>query len=136
MIPFPHETIFLETPSAFRFDQIAGYLSRSPNECLFRVEDSTVTRCIPVGKEKPIVEISSENDDRLCIRIAGVEPSRQSAVREFVLLYVAEWFDLGTDLSPFYQMAQHDPLLREPAERCYGLRLVGVPDLFEAIGWA
>ncbi|MBW5446243.1 DNA-3-methyladenine glycosylase [Cohnella sp. CFH 77786] len=131
-----HDDLLLDTPRHFSFDQIHGYLSRSSNECLFRTAGGSVTRCIPVEKEKPIVTIGSEEDGRLRIRIDGVDSSRLPAVRGPLVRYIAEWFDLDTDLSPFYDMASRDPLLRDPAERYSGLRLVGVPDLFEAIGWA
>ncbi|MDF2834677.1 MAG: DNA-3-methyladenine glycosylase [Paenibacillus sp.] len=49
--------------------------------------------------------------------------------------YVREWFDLELDLSPFYRMADGDPLLREPSRQFFGLRLLGIPDLFEALSW-
>lgn len=49
--------------------------------------------------------------------------------------YVREWFDLERDLSPFYRMAEGDPLLREPSRQFFGLRLLGIPDLFEALSW-
>ena len=33
-------------------------------------------------------------------------------------------------------MAKNDPVLHQVAETCYGLRLVSIPDLFEATCWA
>jgi len=33
-------------------------------------------------------------------------------------------------------MANGDPLLKRLAERYYGLRLIGIPDLFEALAWS
>ncbi|TJY43914.1 DNA-3-methyladenine glycosylase 2 family protein [Cohnella pontilimi] len=131
------DTMLLTPPKEFRFEQNLAYLSRSPNECLFRVEESVITLAIPAAGQRPIVAIDSpEPDGPLRIRIAGVESGSLPSVREAVAAYIAEWFDWGTDLSPFYAMAAKDPLLSGPAQQFYGLRLVGVPDLFEAVCWA
>ncbi|WP_025696071.1 DNA-3-methyladenine glycosylase family protein, partial [Paenibacillus forsythiae] len=50
--------------------------------------------------------------------------------------YVRDWFDLDRDLRPFYKLAAGDPLLGPLTERFRGLRIVGIPDLFEALCWA
>ena len=49
--------------------------------------------------------------------------------------YISDWFDLGTDLAPFYAMAKSDPLLQSTVQDHYGLRNIGLPDLFEALCW-
>jgi len=148
----------LEVPPDFRFEQVLAYLARSANECLFSVANGTLTRCIPVAdKLLPIVRIRSAADDRLTVEIeldtrsfgsasAALytdEPMRSADVEEQSLLaigrvrqYVTEWLDLHTDLTPFYKLAARDGLLRGPVAQFRGLRLVGVPDLFEAIAWA
>ena len=153
-------TLQLDAPPDFRFEQLAAYLARSSNECLFSVADGTLTRCIPVtDKLRPIVRIRQAPDGRLnvsieldtrtfdsdaTIRAEGPLGSEGSAEADNVKMlvdrhirqYVTEWLDLHTDLSPFYELASRDRLLRMPAERFRGLRLVGVPDLFEAVAWA
>ena len=52
-----------------------------------------------------------------------------------IATYIIEWFDLDNDLTPFYEMANTDPLLKIPAQKFYGLRVIGIPDLFEALCW-
>jgi DNA-3-methyladenine glycosylase II len=49
---------------------------------------------------------------------------------------VWNWFDLGTDLSVFYRMAGQDSLLKKLIQNHYGLRIVTVEGLFEALCWA
>ncbi|QJC54193.1 DNA-3-methyladenine glycosylase 2 family protein [Paenibacillus albicereus] len=49
--------------------------------------------------------------------------------------YAEEWFDLDRDLAPFYRLTDADPLLREVGQTLRGLRMVGIPDLFEAACW-
>ena len=56
--------------------------------------------------------------------------------REKVALYIWEWFDLGQNIEGFYQLASKDNILKELTKRYDGLRIVGIPDLFEALVWA
>jgi DNA-3-methyladenine glycosylase II len=58
---------------------------------------------------------------------------RTYSERTKIVSYIREWFDLDRNLTPFYTMAKADPLLKWPAQEFYGLRLIGVPDLFEAL---
>ncbi|MBA2875438.1 3-methyladenine DNA glycosylase/8-oxoguanine DNA glycosylase [Anoxybacillus caldiproteolyticus] len=46
--------------------------------------------------------------------------------------YVREWFDLESDLRPFYDLAKREILLQKAVRQFYGLRLIGIPNLFEA----
>jgi len=55
---------------------------------------------------------------------------------EEVTQYMKDWFDLNRDLDPFIQLAQSDPLIGPVVDRFAGLRIVGIPDLFEALCWA
>lgn len=50
--------------------------------------------------------------------------------------YIEDWFDTGLNLNPFYTLLNKDPRLAFMAEAYRGLRLVGIPDMFEAICWA
>jgi DNA-3-methyladenine glycosylase II len=56
-------------------------------------------------------------------------------VVDAIVMYVREWFDLDNDLTPFYAMSQGDSLLNGVVTRLYGLRNMGIPDLFEALCW-
>lgn len=158
----PHSLTFpIDTPPDFRFEQVAAYLSRSANECLFSVAEGTLTRCIPVtDKLRPIVRIRPATDGRLNIEMElgpGTPGSAATGIRadgpadsgsstdpdseltmavRSIRQFVSEWLDLHADLAPFYELASRDPLLRDAAARFRGLRLVGVPDLFEAVAWA
>lgn len=136
--PIAFHEEWLESPPHFRLEPILGYLARSANECLFQVNESgsEVTRCIPVNGEKPIVTIGSGTDGRIRLSFRGVAASRMPGLSDSVRQYVCDWLDWHRDMAPFYEMAANDPLLRGPADRFHGLRLVGVPDLFEALGWA
>lgn|GEM_PF-175719 len=53
-----------------------------------------------------------------------------------VMALVREWLDADVELTPFYEMGRTDEILHEVVERGRGLRIVGIPDLFEALVWA
>src|SRR5699024_5480065 len=56
--------------------------------------------------------------------------------KEQIVHYIADWFDLATDIEPFYEIAKNDSLLQPLLPDLYGLRIIGVPSLFEALCWA
>lgn len=53
-----------------------------------------------------------------------------------ITYYIKEWFDLETDLKPFYRLGKKDQLLKGLVDEHYGYRIVGQPDLFESLVWA
>ncbi|WLD92830.1 DNA-3-methyladenine glycosylase [Alkalihalobacillus sp. AL-G] len=126
--------ILITTPKEFSFSETLTYLTRSPLECLHHVEDGKVTKLIEMGGNLVIIEIS-EQEDSLQVRFLDRKLGSKEAYEQ-VASYVNEWFDLQTDLSPFYQMAERDSMLSGLTEDYHGLRIVGVPDLFEALCWA
>ncbi|MGG6313169.1 DNA-3-methyladenine glycosylase 2 [Paenibacillus macerans] len=128
--------LWLPVPAPFSFAENMKYLSRSSNECLSRIDGQRLYKAIPLESgEIPVVEISAEGNKALRVRfLGGTAPSRKRD-REEVARYVREWFDLDTDLRPFYELAQGEALLREAVDSFYGLRNIGIPDLFEALAW-
>ncbi|MBB6735667.1 DNA-3-methyladenine glycosylase 2 [Cohnella zeiphila] len=128
--------ITLSVPEPFDFGQNLVYLARSPNECLYRIDGDRLYKAIPIDSgETPVVEIRSDSASTMTIRFLGdTEPSGQAG-RDAVIRYVRDWFDLDTDLAPFYRLAASDPLLGPAAELFNGLRCMGIPDLFEAMSW-
>ncbi|SFE00697.1 DNA-3-methyladenine glycosylase II [Paenibacillus catalpae] len=123
-------------PEPFNYDETISYLQRSPNEPLYQVEGNAVYRLIPMGsdEEPAAVEIRKSGEGGLLVRYMGetkvsLEQQRKAEA------YIREWFDFDTDLLPFYEMARQDPLLSQTIDRLYGLRNIGIPDLFEALCW-
>ncbi len=81
-----------------------------------------------------MLKIHSPDNKHLCIDFLTPRPKK--SIRARVAKYVWDWFDVDTDLRPFYRMANKDPVLKHVAEDLYGLRMITVGDLFEAICWA
>lgn len=122
-------------PKEFNFQENINYLSRSSNECLFHIDNNRIYKAIPIGEKTPIIEVSSPDDYHIVIRFLGESVPTNKNLRADVACYVREWFDLDRNLSPFYSMAKDDPLLGQAVESFYGLRIIGIPDLFEALCW-
>lgn len=74
------------------------------------------------------------SDNHLILEFLNATPAKETQKR--VELYVREWFDTDTDLSPFYALAKKDDLLKDLIKKFRGYRIVGQPDLFESLVWA
>jgi DNA-3-methyladenine glycosylase II len=122
----------LSPKAPFSFQEILNFLLGMPAEPLFTVTKTSVTRALNIEGEKALFSVSAHKDNLEIIFLTPSSQLTQSRIQAFV----TEWLDLDRDLTPFYQLAQQDPLLKEPASQHQGLRLVGIPDLFEALSWA
>lgn len=125
----------IRAPKEFSFSENLKYLSRSSNECMFEIVDQKIYRALVVDNETLLVEISSMNETELTVRFPGRTAPVKKHVKDTVSQYIRHWFDLETNLLPFYELAQNDPLLQKPVNQFFGLRNMGIPDLFEAIAW-
>jgi DNA-3-methyladenine glycosylase II len=128
------DELMLLVPKEFNFAENINYLARSRNECLYHIDNNRVSKAIQIGDETLIIEVSSVNDNYLNIRFLG-ESKPSPMLCEEVACYVRDWFDLERDLHPFYSMAKEDPLLSSAVNSFYGLRIIGIHDLFEALCW-
>jgi DNA-3-methyladenine glycosylase II len=126
-------TIRLDVPREFSFDMNFQFLQRSPKELLHRVEEHSVVKLLRQGEEYVLFRVRPA-DDHLVIEFLNGLPS--TSMRAFVMEYVKEWFDLYSDLKPFYERVAKDKLIGELTRIYYGYRIIGQPDLFESLVWA
>ncbi|TVY10539.1 DNA-3-methyladenine glycosylase family protein [Paenibacillus cremeus] len=132
--------IVLFTPETFRYNVNLDYLARSAKEVMYQIDQGCIFTLIPLAGQAsevpPLVEISGEEEGVLRVRFLGDDASEQKAeMRAAVARYVREWFDLDADLSAFYELARQDALLSKVIDRFSGLRIMGIPNLFEALCW-
>lgn len=121
------------TPSApFDFSLTLDFLQRSPHELLHTVDDRSVTKAIETKDGIVPIRVSEQNG-KLLIETPG--PLKRDG-QQVIIDYVEDWFDLKTDLSPFYKLARKDELLRDLVKKFNGYRIVSIPDLFESLVWA
>ena len=127
-------SVLLQTPYEFDFSQCLRFLTRSPLELCHTVEEDLLFKLVKFEDELVLLRIQSSSNRHICIDFLTPRPKK--SIRARVAKYVWEWFDLDTDLKPFYRMAKKDPVLKRVAKDLYGLRMITINDLFEALCWA
>ncbi len=120
-------------PQQFSFYLTLSFLLRSPRELLHQVEDQFIYKALRLGEKEVVLRIQHD-EDHLLVKIVNTEISISE--KEKITNYICEWFDLETDLKPFYAMASKDALLSPLVKKYEGYRIIGQPDLFESLVWA
>ena len=120
-------------PSHFSFEKCLHFLNRGYAECLYSVDKYKVRRLIRLSSSQLIfLEVASE-DNYLLIHIHSdnINPAECDEVQS----YVIDWFDLDRDISGFYELLKTQKQTKRFPEIYFGLRLMGIVDLFEALCW-
>jgi DNA-3-methyladenine glycosylase II len=129
-----HETYMeIYPPGEFNFEECLIFLGRSNKEVLHQIKEGSVYKLIKVKESLILCKIRS-NHNSIKVEFPISPPSIYA--RDKVAEYIWEWFDLDQDLEEFYQVASQDKVLQTLAQKYYGLRIMCIPDLFEAIVWA
>ncbi|MFD2520990.1 DNA-3-methyladenine glycosylase family protein [Emticicia soli] len=124
--------IHIPTPEEFSYKELLKFLSRNEKECLHSIKDDIIYKVLEIENELVLFSISFDNG-----LIAVIHTDNQSpAVQEVVRNYIEDWFDLNADLKTFYAIAQQDPVLHQLCQKYHGLRMVGMPNLFESLVWS
>ncbi|MGI9545519.1 MAG: DNA-3-methyladenine glycosylase family protein [Cyclobacteriaceae bacterium] len=123
----------IEVPEDFNFEQCLRFLNRNALESTHHVLTDGVLKLQPTSKGPMLLSIKRNSKD-LEIAILNGEPD--VAVQEEIEVFAKDWFDLQTELTDFYSRTKDDPVLGGLVKKYGGLRLIGIPDLFEALGWA
>lgn len=120
-------------PKEFNFDECLIFLGRSGLEVLHQIKGGSVYKLLKVEESLILCKIGFRND---AINVEFLIGPLSRSSRKKAAEYIWEWFDLEQDLREFYQMASHDRVLKKLVHKYYGLRVIGLPDLFEALVWA
>lgn len=123
----------LSLPKEFSFELSLSFLLRSPKELLHTVQGKNVVKLLHTENGSVLFRVREE-ENTLWVEFLNENVSLTDV--EYVKQFVNEWFDLETDLKPFYKLAANDPLLKELVIKFYGYRIIGQPDLFESLVWA
>lgn len=125
--------MIIQTPKEFSFELAMQFLRRSPRELLHRLDGDRVIKLLQVDRQPFLFSIAG-GDQQLLVRILNGNPTERE--KRQLETYITEWFDLASDLKPFYAMARKDNLLKDLVKRFHGYRIIGQPDLFESLIWA
>lgn len=124
----------ISLPEEFNFEHCLEHLKRSPKELLHTCVGSDVIKLININKEQILFKIGSSVQQQLQVNVLNKKLTVH--MKKELEQYILEWFDLDTDLRPFYKLASKDKNLKPIVEKFYGYRIVGQPDLFESLIWA
>jgi len=127
-------SVLLMPPQEFDFLQCLKFLTRSPLEPCHVVENNILYKLEKFEGKPALLKIQCRDQNTICIDFLTPRPKK--SIRAKVAKYVWHWFDLDTNLRPFFRMAGKDPVLKNAAKDLYGLRILTISDLFEAICWA
>jgi DNA-3-methyladenine glycosylase II len=120
-------------PKEFNFEECLIFLGRSKQEVLHQIKKGSLYKLIK-GKESLILCKIVYTINSIKVEFPISIPSIHE--RKKVGEYIWEWFDLDQDLRGFYHVASQDKVLKSLAHKYYGLRIMCIPDLFEALVWA
>ena len=125
---------YLSVPKEFDYQECHRFLARSPKECLHDTSDGKISKLLPINNQLVFFQIQSTTKGKLLLTFP--QGAIDEKTKTFCKKYVIDWLDLERDLSIFYRLGKKDAILKPLVKRFYGLRLIGIPDLFEALSWA
>lgn len=123
----------IHVTAPFDFQQCLLFLRRSNDEVMHVARETSVSKLFDVEGRLLLGDIMETAHGLV---IAFSEDDITSSEQKHVERYVRDWFDLDQDVVAFVRMAETDELLRPLVREYEGLRLIGFPDLFEALAWA
>lgn len=124
----------IQDAAHFSFEECLRFLGRSDKECLHYIRNGKVQRMLISEGEPVVVEIApGKKKDHLEVTVLA--PLETTVAEAPIIKYITHWWHLDADLQSFYDYTETDPLLKGLAGQYNGLRLIGMPDLFEAITW-
>lgn len=126
------KTLTLPAREPFSFTECLWFIDRGYDDCLVHIRQGRIRKAFILDGEKLILDVWGD-DKGLKAMIAGEQVKSKSV--SYIEQYLMRWFDLEIDLKEYYQALSSNSKLDYMTKAFYGLRLIGIPDLFEAIVW-
>jgi DNA-3-methyladenine glycosylase II len=120
----------IKKPAYFSFKECLWFLDRGLDDCMHTVVKGGVLKLLEIDG-KPVLLKVSDTKDHLVITLLLGRVKNKKVIYD----YMEDWFDLDRDLSPFYTLLKKDKDLVFLLNNYSGLRLIGIPDLFETLCW-
>lgn len=124
--------IELSPPKEFNFEQTLRFLSRNDKESLHTIKNREIYKVVSFENLPVLFSVSFNSSLQISIHS---ENSSQKII-DLVKIYVSDWFDLEANLPHFYETTQNDEVLASLCRKFYGLRMIGIPDIFESLIWS
>lgn len=127
------QLINIPLPADFNFQECLWFLDRNFDDCMYRVYPDEVVRAFDLGNGPVLVSLKAPKDELLISVLEGkLPPEHVQPLKNLI----AGWFDLDISLAPFYILLEKHEQLAYMTTAYHGLRMIGIPDLFEAVCWA
>ncbi len=117
-------------PQNFSFQECLWFLDRNYDDCLHEVRLNAVRKAIFIDEIPTLIEITESGNQLIINDLVGNNLEKQ------IIEFVKDWFDYDRDLSSFYELLKKDSKLKHMTSEYKGLRLMAIPDLFEALCWS
>lgn len=118
----------------FSFAECLLFLNRSDRECLHTVRDGAVYKLL-VPEGSPVLVRIREEAGRPFLVADILHGEINTEGETYIRNFITRWLHLDGDMGPFCDFSLKDALLAPLVRDYHGLRLIGIPDLFEAITW-
>lgn len=120
-------------PKECSFSECLIFLERSDQEVLHLIKEDAVYKLVKIEDALILCKVRGSVNSLIIEFPMGI-PSIDE--RKKAGEYIWEWFDLDQDISGFYEIASRDEVLKPLLSKYDGLRIMCIPDLFEALVWA
>lgn len=125
--------VIIPAANPFSFDECLWFLDRGYDECLHTILPGRVRKLVPLPGNPVLVDLRAHSAGIEAVILEGEEQAGTAAALQE---YVHQWLAPQQDIRPFYDKLSRVPALAYMAEAFNGLRLIGIPDLFEALAWS
>ncbi|ETZ19927.1 DNA-3-methyladenine glycosylase [Pedobacter sp. V48] len=125
--------ISIEAPTNFDFQECLWFLDRNFDDCMHKVDADQVIKVFEIEGRQLLISVAFyEGNLQIEVLVGDLEESDVKKIKQFI----SDWFDLEKDMESFYRLVKKDERLAYMVTAYSGLRLIGIPNLFEAICWA
>lgn len=93
----------IKTPLNFNFSECLWFLDRGFDECIHQVANGKVRKLFEIDKQLVLVEVSHDGENLIIETLKGELKNQEKLVE-----IVTNWFDLGRDLTQFYDILKQD----------------------------
>jgi DNA-3-methyladenine glycosylase II len=124
-------TLLIPKPPLFSFTECLWFLNRSYDDCMYRLTENSVAKAVEIDGQQLVINVTTD-DNNLIVKVESGLLNDEL----LLLAYINEWFDVQRDLTPFYQLLGAHTSFDYMAKNFEGLRLMNIPDVFEALCWS
>ena len=102
--------INIALPKDFSLSKNLVYLSRSPDECLHKVDGDKVYKLLRLDD---LLILFTVGQNRSTLEIQPVDFALTDKQKVEAGKYFSDWFDISTDLTPFYKFTKTDAAIKK-----------------------